>query len=585
MARRQRRPNGEGPEPPREALAGLPDDDRGILDLARDLVGICSQNNGARLSYYQGIATAVEAGNSTGQRSLANLLFAILDRRAAMLYSPTDVRFSLDFENDYNKEVQSRATVAARLVGRSWEQTDTDIQFSQGVFESLKYGLAIMKQWPQASGPDRLPMYNSDLIMPWQFGVYRPDVCNLDDQPAMVQTSVITLPEVWRRIWHMPDAIKLFDRIKTSSAMSGETQLTGSNHPVLLASQIQFSQPARPMPGGVVSLSNNGMQGGNTARIDAQTVNFHEIWVWTRDDYATIQFIEPDILIAPRFRVANLLAEGLHPFSLIQANPTHGNIWGRSEIADVIGLQDFLSTTMEDIRRLFGVQVDKILAFTGDDINDEKYGQFKGAGYINIGQGGSVTDLTPPFPQQALPLVDKIIQMADLITGFDNMLSGKGEPGVRSGVQANPMMKIAGARLKDDSLIIERNCAKAADLRLSLMEAKDGRHFWTDPNKTDETRFLLSDIPADRRVVVDGHTTSPVFADEHQSLLTAGLRLGVVDPETYIEEMPFQRKQILIQRLREKQQAQAAQLEELRRTDPEGFAKAQEKALAKGGKK
>ena len=270
---------------------------------------------------------------------------------------------------------------------------------------------------------------------------------------------------------------------------------------------------------------------------------------------------------------------GLHPYTLIQANQTNGSIWGRSEIQDVMGTQDFLSATMTDIRTLFGLQVDKILAISGDGLTDETYGQMKSAGYANLGPGGGVNDLTPKFPPEALPLVDKLVGIIDMVAGFDNLLSGKGESGVRSGVQANPLMKVASARLKDDSLVVERQCAKAADLRLSLMEAKDGRKFWTDAEKIEETGFLLSDIPDDRRVVVDGHTSSPIFADEHQSLIVGGLKLGLVDKQSAIEMLPFQNKETLIQRMREAALAQKQQMEELKRTDPEGFAKAQEKAL------
>jgi hypothetical protein len=250
--------------------------------------------------------------------------------------------------------------------------------------------------------------------------------------------------------------------------------------------------------------------------------------------------------------------------------------------------QDFLSQTMTDLRQLFGLQVDKILAITGDGLTDEQYGQMKTAGFMNLGPGGAVNDLTPKIPPETLPLIERLIGIIDLIAGFDNMLSGKGESGVRSGVQANPLMKVASARLKDDSLLIERQCAKAADLRLSFMEIKDGRKFWLDPEKfleNGETGFHFSDIPDDRRVVVDGHTTSPIFADEHQSLLVGGLKMGLVDKQSAIEMLPFQNKETLIARMKEAAAAQAAQMAELKKLDPEGFAHAAEKAITGGAKK
>ena len=221
--------------------------------------------------------------------------------------------------------------------------------------------------------------------------------------------------------------------------------------------------------------------------------------------------------------------------------------------------------------------MDKLLAFTRDGLTDELYDQMRQAGYANLGPGGDAKDLTPKFPEQALPLLEKLMQIIEMISGFDNMLSGKGEPGVRSGAQSNPMMKAAGARLKDRSLIVERQCAAAADLRLSLMEAKDGRAYWIDPKKPEATQFLLADLPDDRRVMVDGHTTSPIFADDHQQLIVGGLKLGIVDPESAIEMLPFQNRDIILTRLRAKEEKQAAMLAQLQKQNPEEWAKLLEK--------
>jgi hypothetical protein len=405
----------------------------------------------------------------------------------------------------------------------------------------------------------------------------------------MVETIPMTMPEIWRRIHNLPDARRLYDQIKLSAAPGGGKSAANTfSHPVLLSNPIQFSQSQRPLPGGIVGLGGNQSMSGLRADPAAPVVLLHEIWLWDEGDYTTIQIIQGaggDILVAPRLKKANLLVSqgqksGLHPYSLIQPNSEEGNIWGRSELEDLFELQDWASGTADDIRKLFGVQVDRILAFGGEGLNDESYGQMRAAGWANLGPGGSVNDLTPPFPPQAIPMLDKIIQLIEMISGFDNLLSGKSEGSVRSGVQASPLMKVAGARLKDRSLEVERQCAEAADLRLSLMEYKDGRRYWTDPKKVEETGFLLSDLPEDRRVVVDGHTSSPVFADEHQGLVINGVKLGLVDKISAIESLPFQNKDVIVRRHQEAEERQAANLQQLKQTDPEGFAKAMEKAIS-----
>lgn len=582
------------PSMPDEALVRLPQGDQELTRFSRQMIEVCRDGVGQRLDYYRFLNSVSEAGRKDGTKSLVNLMYTVLDRLAAHLFSPTDIRFGVDFENAYGKETEARAARVARLMEHSWRGTKTGILFSKGVFEALKYGLMVMKQTCQQVGEQKIPTYKSSLIRPWQFGVYRPDKPELEDQPALCETTPMTMPEVWRRIWMLPDARRLYAQIEAAAAPGAGSEVANNfNHPVLISNQIQFSQPLRPLSGGVVGINSMTSFSGLRADIAAPTVLFHELWVWDELDYTTIQLIQGpaggggDILVAPRMKKSNLLVggnqnSGLHPYSKIQPNSVDASVWGRSELHDLYELQDWASVTADDIRKLAGLQVDKILAFTGDGLTDEDYGKMRVAGYTNLGMGGSVNDLTPKFDTTIVGLLEKIIGLVEMICGFDNLLSGKGEPGVRSQAQASPMMKTAGARMKDRSLELEEQCADAADLRLSLMEYKDGRNYWTDPEKKEETAFLLGDLPDDRRVTVDGHTTSPVFADEHSGLILQGVRLGLVDKESAIESLPFQNKDVLIQRIQEAAKRQAAQLEELKKADPAGFAKALEKGLAGG---
>lgn len=575
-------------EPP-EVIVDLPPDNKALVREANRIIEICRNSQGNRAAYYRQLNGILETGRQDQQRSLINLLFTLVDRLAAYLFSPINLSFTIDFENEYGADILQRAQIAGRLLTRSWERNNTDMKFGQGVFESLKYGCTLLKQWPQIDGPDMMPAYKSSLVMPWQFGVYREDANDLDSQPAMTETVMLTLPEVWRRIWHMPDAKKLFERIKAHSKTGGVgDEYNSFFHQVLSTSQIQTGMQGaqRPVPGGVVQLSSDPNYSIVAPTVAADMVRMHELWVWDRFDYTTIQIIEPDILVAPRFKRYNILVggeqnTGLHPYTPIRPNEQHGYFWGRSELVDLIAPHNFLSDTANDVRRLFGVQVDKILGMIGVDGNmDEMYDQMRAAGYVAVQQGASITDLTPSFPGEAIPLLDKIVQWIEQISGFDNILSGRGESGVRSGLQTSTLLKTAGPRLKDRSLLVERQCAAAGDLRLSLMSYKDGRTYWTNPKDPEGSAFLLSNLPDDRRVVVDSHSTSPIFDDEHQQLTIGGLKLGIVDKESALEMLPFQNRDVLITRLKAKEEKEEKLLAQLQKTDPEGFAKALEKGLA-----
>jgi hypothetical protein len=217
---------------------------------------------------------------------------------------------------------------------------------------------------------------------------------------------------------------------------------------------------------------------------------------------------------------------------------------------------------MEDVRRLMGLQFDKLLAFSGNEgITDEKYDQFRQAGYVDVGAGGSVTDLTPKMPAEAFQAIEMLNRYMDEVSGFGNIMSGQGEPGVRSGNHAESAIKMASPRLRDRSLLLERQCAAAADKTLALLEEKDGRAYSTDPTAGAVSEFLLFDLPEDRRVTVDSHSSSPVFAEDHQQVVAFGVKAGFIGGDSDIEMLSLPNKDVLKQRYQKMQQAKQQLIE------------------------
>lgn len=564
-----------------------------ILAFANELISRCTNSQGNRAAYYQQLDAVARTGTVTGAVSLVNLLHDHLDRLASHLFSPTDLRFTLDFENEYPAEVLKRANLVARLITRDWDRNNTDILFARGVLESLKYGAALLKQWVELDSGNQ-PLFRRRLVLPWQFGVYREDENDLSNQEAMVETTFVSLPEVWQRIYAMPDAADLFESIKATADDGGKSNNNESYmQQVVSTSQIDTTGGTNSLPGGVVQFGATSNPSGFPPQPNVPMVKLHELWVKGQDDYVTIQVIEDSILVAPRFKPTNALipmAVGesgprVHPYTLIQPNEVEKNFWGRSELVDLIMPQDFLSATASDIKRLFQLQVDKIFGFTGfDGIDDEMYGAMRVSGFLNLPQGASVQDLTPKLPPESMAILDKIIALMNMIGGFPDIMQGRGEPGVRAGSHANTLLKTGSPRLRDRSLLVERQCAMAADLTLTLKEAKDAHTYWTD-GTTEEamktTSFLLTDLPPDWRVTVDSHSSSPIFMDNHEQKITFGLGKGLIDGETAIEMLRYPNSDLLIRKLKQRQEAAQKEKAELMKQHPEIAEKVAEKTAVK----
>ena len=536
----------------------LPGNKTDLLRKVLDVKEACRVSVASRAAMCRVYNLWIETGRNSGQRALVNKLYGHIDRLAAHLFSPTELRFVLDFEAHYPAETLEQGETTARVLTREWERKDIDILFAAAVPVALSYGAAILKQMWGHSGLE------ARIIMPWQFGVYREDVNNIEDQEALCESGMMTLEEVWRRISHLPNADKLYARIISHARKdAGETMAGSFFHNVLSTSILNTSlADARAQPGGIVQLSGDGS--GATApgpEFKIDLIPFHELYVKddAKGDYTTVLLIEPDILVSPFFKRENMFAPGTQPFSLVQPNYVPGYFWGRSEIIDLMEPQGLQAQWWDEIKRLMSVQFDKILAFSGGEgISDEKYAEFRASGYVDLGQNGKVEDLTPQLPPAAFQALEAVNKSMEEISGFSNILSGQGEPGVRAGNHAETLSKMASPRLRDRSLLVERQCASAADKSLSLLEVKDGRAYKTEKG----SEFILHDLPGDRRVTVDSHSSSPIFANNHQDLVAFGLKGGFVDGESAIDLLPFPQKDMLKQRLKKKQEAQAKLIKE-----------------------
>jgi hypothetical protein len=513
------------------------------------------------------------------------MLYSHVDRLAAHLFSPTDLHFGIDFENTYPKDILDKAAVAARVLSREWEASDIDLDFGHAVKEALYYGCSIPKLNVKRIAGDDMRV-ESDLVMPWNFGVVNEARNGLANQEAVCETLWLTAPEVWRHIRNLPNSRELWRRIWQHSRRSGNASLPASfMHQVLSTAVIDTQARNATRPGGIVNLGNLPTYGAMGPSVSVDLFPMYEMYVRDDDrddDYTTIQLIEPDILVTPTSEYrTNLFCSHQLPYTLVQPNVQKGYFFGRSEIVDLMQLQDWLSEHLNDCRRLIEMQVEKFIGFQGvDAITDEIYAQMRRPGYVSVPQGAQIQDLTPAFPQEMIPVVNLILQLMDRVSGFPPVMSGQGEPGVRAQSHADTLMKTGSPRLRDRSMVVERQCAQMADATLAALREKDGRFYWLNPD--DETdRFLLAALPDDFRVSVDSHSGSPIYKDDHANLIAWGVGQKILGPEDAIEDLPFPHKDRKVQRLKER----AAQQQQMLAQHPELAESKHGMRAITGGKK
>ena len=503
-------------------------------------------------------------GTDSGDSSIYNRLELDINRKAAYLFSPSDLRFHMEFENRYTQEILSMADVASVYLTKQIEAKDVDIVFSAGVKEALTYGASIIKL-----------MYGNDglkarLVPVWNFGVYRESQNDLASQEAVAERVYITKEELWRRVSHLPDAAALFKRAVKHAKQNNDAPEAETNFiQVVLGGQsplVGTYDTSATGTGGTVDVAARSGNSQLTPQQIAELIEFYEITVLDDDtgDYTTIQLAMPDIIITPRGKKHNLFLEEELPYIKIQANPVEGYFFGRSEMAGLLKLQSLLRERLSDLRKLMSLQYDRIFSFTGfSGMTDETYDQFREAGFIsNDMPGAKVEDLTPAVPPQAFADIKEIMGMMDDVSGFHNILSGQGETGVRSATHAQSLMKTASPRLRDQAMLVERQCSEMGNKAFGLLRAKEANAHWFDDGQDRGKEFLLTSIPEDYRVLVDSHSSSPVYEEDQKQLVAFLLKAQIIDGESALDMLNVPMRDLLKSRYRTLQAAKAKYAQE-----------------------
>jgi hypothetical protein len=219
---------------------------------------------------------------------------------------------------------------------------------------------------------------------------------------------------------------------------------------------------------------------------------------------------------------------------------------------------------MEDIKKIMGLQYDQLLAFIGfSGLTDDMYDGFKQAGFIaQENPGAKVENLTPKLPTEAFADINEVLRFMDEVSGFANILSGQGEAGVRSGNHASTLMKTASPRLRDKAILTERQCSEVGNKSFELLRVKEANAHWVGDGLDPTAEFLLSSIPEDFRVVVDSHSSSPIYEEDHKQLALLMMKAGVIDGESFLDLVHVPMRDILKARLKLKQEKEAQMIKE-----------------------
>ncbi len=540
----------------------VPKNGEELVRWTREIIDRCTVSTESRRLAARTWRNLFYMGSTTGVPSKYNRCYSHVDKLSSYIFSPADVRFTIEFEGDGSAKWDDKTRSATRYLNRAFNRSGCGQAFGQANEIALVEGASIIKQTWGPGG--RLEPW---VIRPAFFGVYREDIPSLDRQEAFTHTFYVTEEGFKRLVAFHPDRAELVFRASVSATPASVSDLTTDSyfHEIVSGAMqpIAYSgQPGSPSTAyGAVSVTSPPTP-QLAPEVASRLIRIDDLWVWNDDlsDWTTIRFAEPGIIIEGRFRQRNLSdIEGSHPFVRVCSNEMPGYFWGRSELALLFQPQASLTMVTNTIEAIFRLRANPPRSYSGfQSMTPEKARAMLSPGGSITEQaiGAKVDNLAPEMPAEALAYLDKLEDIFDDVAGFTNLLSGEGEPGVRAGVHAGVLLRTSTPRIRDRALATEYQCGDFGTKTLKMLQTKDPTVIGG------EGSFMLKQLPRDAIATVDSHTSSPAFVEDNRQLALTLAKAEAIDGETLIEMLHPPREDVLKDRLRQRQAAQAKFLAE-----------------------
>jgi len=460
-----------------------------------------------------------------------------LDQLTSFLYSAETTRFSISLGASVNPIEHRKQPSLTQALNDEWLNSNADQVFATALNWALVYNSSFIKLVVKNG-------IHPYMIEPASIGVLREDTPYTDRQEAIVQTYYITKSDLYSRLYSHPKREAIVKRVTTVYAKA-ESDIPEAVNRIVMSN-------TNPTIYGNVNMELEGVN-RYKARVAEETIEMHELWVWNdeTEDYQVVTIASPDVIIYDR-PGGSMFLKGECPFVQICPNPLYDYFWGASECQKLILLQELRNQRMTEILDLLSKQVSPPTAFSGfSGITDEKYFAMQRAGSMIATDmpNAKVDRLAPNMPPDLFEVIHEIDAMFSEVSGISNVLSGRGESGVRSQGHASQLARLGSSRAKKRALIVEDSLEKVATLYLKLMQVYDPTHF----ADTEGTPFIAEQFTKDFVVKVDAHSNSPIFTEDLKQMAFNLFKAGAIDKESLLDLLEPPMKQLLIDKLKRKE--------------------------------
>jgi hypothetical protein len=551
----------------------IPKDAQDRYTLYERLAMACMVSQSSRKSQYERWKRYYMLGcdDSRNPNAVVNKIYPHVDQLTSFMYSQETTRFAVEIGTAASGLNLAYVPPINARVNEEWHSSDTDITFGVGLLWSWVYGTTLVK-----------PLWKHDgiqcgIVEPHCFGVLREDSPKLTSQEAFCHEYLITKTQLANEL----DAAVLCGAITSDRVNQILAKVEASGSP----QQGSTGGPANIVVTSIQPLiAGNNMMGGldpnlysmadYRPRVYENMIQMRELYVWNDAEttYQVVTMADPYIVIWDRPLKGKMGIEGEIPFIQICPSPALDYFWGYSEVERLIPLQDLRNDRMDQIRKMLDLQANPSWDLSGYTVTDEIWQGFQTPGGRIAGDmpNSKATPHQPVIPEDLFREVRELDSMFEEMSGVNNVLSGRGETGVRSSGHASQLAKLGSSRAKKRAMIVEDSLENVATYYLKMIRKFSQKHLRSEPIEQDDQgeEFIPEQFTNDFIVKVDAHSNSPIFMEDQRELVFACLKAGLIDKEHALDLLDISGKQLLKQVLKRKIEpaeakaaAQKAQLE------------------------
>lgn len=555
------------------------------------IVEVCTRSQDERRSHYDRRRRYFLYGQNSNMMVRFNRLKSHLMLVCSFLYSQDGLAFSIAAPPNADDQ-----TVAKFLsIEDDWNEEFRDVGLADIFDQALLWSIVLDCMFIKQGWNDRTDTQFATLVHPASIGVYEEDKFDFSSQEAFTHTFHIGYDDAVDRLIRAGrrDAI---DKL----AISGEE--SESALPETISAMIISATGGANLAGNITGEVNPDYTNTPTfiPYSGGPKVKFHEIYVWDgaaaegEGDWRTFHMIDPDIIVSdsketikamgqaaaeamsngkkgknktPQYDTdTNLFFKHEHPFTPVRPFDLFDYFWGDAHIESLIPLQDWQSERLEQIDEILQAQADPATSFTGFmGLDENKMNAWGGPGtWVSDQAPGAKAEAHPPqMPEDLFVEFNEIGGLFLEQSGLTEILTGRGERGVRGKGHARELQNTGGGRIRKTAVRLEAPLVRIASIGLRLKARNDDEHLSMEGGE----EFTYAQVVGDEKFTmrVAAHSHSPLFTMETRELALILKQQGAIDNEWLVRLLNPTQRDNLIHALKRREKARA----ELLKAHPE----------------